>query len=635
MCGIAGIFNIDNSPVEPKVLKAMTDAIAHRGPDGEGHYVNGPIALGHRRLAIIDLSDAAKQPMSNEDGTVWLTYNGEIYNFKELRKELETKGHRFRSNTDSEVIIHGYEEEGIEFVLKLNGMFAFAVWDSSRNTLHLVRDRYGIKPLYYHFDGKTLVFGSEIKAILKHPGMSVKLNYDALNEYFTFQNLFRYHTLFEGINLVPQANIMTFKKGRGDFDRNSYWDYNFTDRDEKMTEEEACEETLRLLRQAIERQLIADVPVGSYLSGGMDSGSIVAVASERFPRLATFTCGFDMSEVTGREANFDERRDAELIASHYKTEHYEQVINVTDIEWSLPRVIYHLEDLRLGMSYPNYYIARLASKFVKVCLSGAGGDELYGGYPWRYYRSFRSFGKDSFFDKYYKEWQRLVVDEDKTRFFTGNVLRNIADKDTARMLSRVFTFNPHLKYDTPEDHVSNSLYFEIKTFLHGIFILQDKLAMANGLEERVPFLDNDLVDFAQRIPIRHKLKNLKQMKRLDEDDFNKASVYFKDTEDGKNCLRKAMQRMLPSNIVSRPKQGFSAPDESWYRGEGIAYVKKVLQDKNSLYRNFINSQTVDRILNEHCELHINHRLLIWSLLCFEWWCRIYLSDIKVESITSL
>lgn len=628
MCGIAGIFNIDGSEVDPKIIKAMTDAIIHRGPDGEGHYVKNCIALGHRRLAIIDLSDAAKQPISNEDGSIWLTYNGEIYNFKELRRELESKGHCFKSNTDSEVIIHGYEEEGVDFVLRLNGMFAFALWEGTKGLLHIVRDRYGVKPLYYRFDGKTLLFASEVKAILKYPGVSVEINYNALNEYFTFQNLFTYHTLFKDIYLVPQANILTFKKGKADFDRHSYWDYNFTDRDEKMTEEEACGQTLSLLRQAIERQLVADVPVGSYLSGGMDSGSIVAVASEKIPRLATFTCGFDMSEVTGREANFDERRDAELIASHYKTEHYEQVINVTDIEWSLPRVIYHLEDLRLGMSYPNYYISRLASKFVKVCLSGAGGDELYGGYPWRYYRSFRSIDKGEFFNKYYKEWQRLVGDEGKPQFFTEAAWKQMDNKDAQRILTHVFTFNPHLRYDAPEDHVANSLYFEIKTFLHGLFLLQDKLSMANGLEERVPFLDNDLVDFSQRVPIKYKLKNLKQMKRLDEDEFKKKAIYFSDTDDGKNCLRKAMRRLLPVNIVNRPKQGFSAPDESWYRGEGIAYVKKVLHDKKAIYREFINPHVVDRILSEHCELHINHRLLIWSLLCFEWWCRIFLRGDK-------
>lgn len=631
MCGIAGIFNVDGASVEPKVLKAMTDAIAHRGPDGEGFHVAAGVGLGHRRLAIIDLTDAAKQPMPNEDGSVWLTYNGEIYNFKELRKELEAKGHRFRSQTDSEVILHGYEDDGIDFVKRLNGMFAFALWDKRQGRLYLVRDRYGIKPLYYRFDGKTLIFGSEIKAILRHPDVSVELNYDALNEYFTFQNLFQYHTLFKGIWLVPQANIVTFQKGKSELERRSYWDYDFTNRDESMTEVEAREETRRLLCQAIERQLVADVPVGSYLSGGMDSGSIVAVASQQIPRLTTFTCGFDMSEVTGREANFDERRDAELIASHYKTEHYEQVINVTDIEWSLPKVIYHLEDLRLGMSYPNFYISRLASKFVKVCLSGAGGDELYGGYPWRYYRSFRSIDQQSFFDKYYREWQRLVSDEERSIFFTRDTWRMVGDRDTQGILSRVFTFNKALKYDTPEDHIANSLYFEIKTFMHGNCILQDKLSMANGLEDRVPFLDNDLVEFAQKVPIRHKLKNLKQMKRLDEDSFNKTALYFKDTDDGKNCLRQAMSDLLPHNIVNRPKQGFSSPDESWYRGEGIAYVRSILLDKKAAYKDYVNTEAVKRIINEHCELHVNHRLLIWSLLCFEWWCRIFLKNESLES----
>jgi asparagine synthase (glutamine-hydrolysing) len=624
MCGIAGIFNIDGKTPDSAVLKRMTDVIAHRGPDGEGHYVDAGIALGHRRLAIIDLSDNARQPMSNEHGRLWLTYNGEIYNFMELRKGLEEKGHIFKSNTDSEVILHGYEEEGIDYVSKLNGMFAFALWDASQGRLFLVRDRYGIKPLYYKYDGKHLVFGSEIKAILQHPEVSVKLNYDSLNEYFSFQNLFQYHTLFDGINLVPQANILTFKRGAIDFQRRSYWDYNFTDRDELMTEKEAKEETLRLLRQAIKRQLVADVPVGSYLSGGMDSGSIVAVASETIPRMATFTCGFDMSEVTGREANFDERRDAELVASHYRTEHYEQVIGANDLEYSLPKVIYHLEDLRMGMCYPNYYISRLSSKFVKVCLSGAGGDELYAGYPWRYYRSFRAEGADEYFRHYYEAWQRLVLDDDKHKFFSERSWSNVKDRDTFNALKRVFTFNEKLLYNQPEDHIANSLYFEIKTFLHGLFIVQDKLAMANGLEERVPFLDNDLVDFAQRIPIKHKLKNLKHMKRLDEDEFRKTSLYFSDTNDGKNCLRNALSTVLPENVVNRRKQGFSSPDESWYRGEGIAYVRSILFDKKAVYRDFINPDTVQRIIKEHCELHVNHRLLIWSLLCFEWWCRIYL-----------
>ncbi|MDD5673980.1 MAG: asparagine synthase (glutamine-hydrolyzing), partial [Chitinivibrionales bacterium] len=499
MCGIAGIFNVNGEPISHRTTKAMTDAIAHRGPDGEGQYVDVNIALGHRRLAIIDLTPAGHQPMASEDGNVIVTYNGEIYNFQELRVKLEAKGHRFHSRTDTEVLIHGYEEEGIGFVKKLNGMFAFGLWDAKLRKLFLVRDRYGIKPLYFWFDGATLLFGSEIKAILKHPKVKADVDYNALNEYFTFQNLFRYHTLFKGVGLIPAACIRTISEQNPVLDHATYWDYNFTDRRESMDLQEAQEETFRLFKQAVVRQLVSDVPVGSYLSGGMDSGSVVAVASTEIPRISTFTCGFMMHTVEGVEAEFDERKDAELMANYFKTEHYEQVVGSGDLAWALPKVIWHLEDLRVGMSYPNYYISRLASKFVKVCLSGAGGDELYGGYPWRYYRVFKSVDRNTYFNEYYRFWQRLVADEKKQTLFTPQAWSQVQDKDTFNTFSRVFTFNESLKYDTPEDHIANSLYFEIKTFLHGLFMVGDKLSMANSLEERVPFLDNDLVDFAQKI----------------------------------------------------------------------------------------------------------------------------------------
>ena len=631
MCGITGIFNVDGREVEVGVLKRMTAALEHRGPDGEGQFAERGIGLGHRRLAIIDTSERGHQPMSNREQSLWLTYNGEIYNYRELRAELIKKGHHFKSETDTEVIIHGFEEEGIEFVKRLNGMFAFALWDKDKRRLHLVRDRYGIKPLYYCYDGKTLLFASEIKALLKHPEVSARVNHNALYEYFTYQNLFQYHTLFEGIDLVPQANIFTFQEGVNDCHKEVFWDFNFTDRDDTISAEDASGETRRLMEQAVTRQLVSDVPVGSYLSGGMDSGSIVAIASKQISRLPSFTCGFDMHNVSGVESNFDERRDAELMAGYYKTEHYEQVINVTDIEWSLPRVIYHLEDLRLGMSYPNFYIARLASKFVKVCLSGAGGDELYGGYPWRYYRSFRSVDQDQYFSEYYKAWQRLVPDSEKDRFFNKSVMSQLDGRDPFDVLKRVFTFNGSLKYESPEDHIANSLYFEAKTFLHGLFIVQDKLSMACGLEERVPFMDNDLVEFAQRIPIRHKLGNLQKMMRIDEDEWQKMDKYFYDVKDGKNCLRNAMEPLLPKAILERPKQGFSSPEESWYRGEGIAYVRKILMGRDAIYKAFISPAFVEAVVTEHFEQGVNHRLLIWSLLCFEWWCRLFLNDEPLPS----
>jgi len=399
-----------------------------------------------------------------------------------------------------------------------------------------------------------------------------------------------------------------------------------------MSFDEAREETLRLFRQAVKRQMVADVPVGAYLSGGMDSGAITAVGSAMIPRMATFTCGFDMSSVTGVEANYDERRDAELMANVFKTEHYEQVINAGDLGWSLPKVVYHLEDLRVGMSYPNYYISRLASKFVKVCLQGTGGDELYGGYPWRYYRVFGALNQQEFFDQYYSFWQRLVPDHEKEQLFQPDIFRQADRTEPRKVFERVFTFNHKLRYDSPEQHINNSLYFEIKTFLPGLFLVGDKLSMANGLEERFPFMDNDLVDFAQKIPVRHKLGNLTaEIRRINENESfrSKQVASYRDFDDGKNVLRKAMSSFMPEVILNRKKQGFSAPDESWYRGENADYVKELLLSRETVSAEFINPMYIRKIVNEHINQHINHRLLIWSLLNFEWWCRIFLKGEKV------
>jgi asparagine synthase (glutamine-hydrolysing) len=439
-----------------------------------------------------------------------------------------------------------------------------------------------------------------------------------------------FKTLFEGVIMLPPANTVSINSKSSGVKHNSWWDYNFSDPDNTITFDDAKSETERLFRNAVARQMISDVPVGSYLSGGMDSGSITALASKHVNRLATFTCGFDMSEVTGVEANYDERRDAELMANHFKTEHYEQVLNAGDLKWSLPRVVYHLEDLRVGMSYPNYYISRLASKFVKVCLQGTGGDELFGGYPWRYYRVFKSLSQTEFFDSYYEFWQRLVPDNEKVKLFSSNVYNQIDLREPREIFERVFTFNDKLKYSTPEEHINNSLYFESKTFLSGLFLVGDKLAMANGLEERFPFMDNDLVNFAQKVPIRHKLGNLENMKRIDENDFKKKSQAYKTYDDGKNVLRKAMLDFIPEKILNRNKQGFSAPDESWYRGENAAYIKELLLSKRTVSADYINQDYIKEIVDDHINNHVNHRLLIWSFMNFEWWCRIFLNGEKFE-----
>lgn len=630
MCGIVGVFNLNGEPFGLSALKKMADTIAHRGPDGDGYFVDGQIALAHRRLAILDTSSRGAQPMTSKDGNWVVVFNGCIYNFLELKQELRAKGHEFVSTTDTEVIVEGLAEYGPSFFERLNGMFAVGAWNKDEQALYLSRDRFGVKPLYYWFSGKKIVFASEIKAIVAHPEYKTKVNLDALNEYFTFQNVFSFKTLFAGVSMLPPANTVKIDAGTTAIRHRSWWDYDFSHSDTSLSFEEAIDTTERLFKQAVSRQMIADVPVGSYLSGGMDSGSITAQASRHVKRISTFTCGFDMSEVTGVEANYDERRDAELMANHFKTEHYEQVLNAGDIRWSLPRVVYHLEDLRVGMSYPNYYISRLASKFVKVCLQGTGGDELFGGYPWRYYRIFKSVSQREFFDLYYEFWQRLVPDQQRENLFVPEIRKQVDFGDPKRIFERVFTFNENLKYDSPEDHINNSLYFEAKTFLPGLLIVGDKLSMANGLEERFPFLDNDLVTFAQKIPVNFKLGNLEKRLQINENDFKKKSKSYQEFDDGKNVLRKAMLKFMPEKIINRKKQGFSAPDESWYRGENAAYIKELLLDKKTVSSEFINQDYIKKIVNEHINEHVNHRLLIWSFMNFEWWCRIFLNNEKIE-----
>lgn len=628
MCGIAGVYR--EHPVSRELIKSMTDAIAHRGPDGEGYYVDGNLAMGHRRLAILDLSPAGAQPMATDDGRFVIVFNGEIYNHLELKKELQNSGCSFNSRSDTEVLLQGYRVWGTDLISKLNGMFAFALWDKVKRQLILARDRFGVKPLYIWVQGKQVVFGSEIKAILKYPGYTMGVNPEALDEYFTFQNLFRTHTLFKDIHHVAPATFLVVDADFT-FRSHTYWDYDFNHTDSAIDFETARSGTLDLFRQAVERQMMADVRVGSYLSGGMDSGSVAAVASGKTPRLATFTCGFDMSTTTGREANFDERKDAELMSSFFKTEHYEQVINAGDLSWSMPHLVWHLEDLRVGMSYPNYYIAGLASKFVKVCLTGTGGDELYGGYPWRYYRVFRSLDSDNYYKEYYSFWQRLVPDEDKNNFFAPHVVNDLSNATPAFDIFRsVFEQNRYLRYDTPEDHITNSLYFEAKTFLSSLLIVGDKLSMAHSLEERFPFLDNDLVNFAQKIPVQWKLGNLEKMKTMDENESWKLRKFYNQFDDGKNVLRQSMRQLIPEAIITRQKQGFSAPDESWYRGENLNYVKATLLHNHAASREFIQRSYIEKIINEHVDKKINHRLLIWSFLSFEWWCKIFLEGYSID-----
>ncbi len=618
MCGVAGYINFNGESADKSVLRAMSDAISHRGPDGEGQMVEGPCGLSHRRLAIIDLSDASLQPIVSGSGRFVMVYNGELYNYAEIRQQLTAKGHVFRTEGDTEVVLEAIAEWGMEAAVKrFNGMFGLAVWDRRDKTLQLARDRYGIKPLYYVHNDRKFAFGSEIKAILAGGHLKSEMCAEGLVEYLTFQNFFTDRTIFKHARMLPAATIMTVHADGRAPTFNRYWDYAFQEPETARSEADYLEELDHLFRQAVTRQLVADVDVGSYLSGGMDSGSITAIAATSIPYMHSFTVGFDLSSASGVELGFDERRSAELMSYRFKTEHYEMVLKAGDMERAMPAIGRHLEEPRVGQSYPNYYAAKLASKFVKVVLSGAGGDEIFAGYPWRYYRAVVNSDFDDYIGKYYGFWQRLL-NKDQLRSVLDPVWDDVKHVSPVDIFKQVFADRPDA-LARPEDYINQSLYFEARTFLHGLLTVEDKLSMAHSLETRVPFLDNDLVDFAMKLPTHLKLGNLTDVVREDENLPGKSQKHFQKTRDGKLILRKLMSNYIPDEVANAVKKGFSAPDASWFKGESIDYVNRVVDDPQSRIYEFMDPKSVHKLVDAHMSGEENKRLLIWSLLSLESW----------------
>jgi asparagine synthase (glutamine-hydrolysing) len=663
MCGIAGLVNLRGERFDPLVVKAMGDVVAHRGPNDAGYVflraarpgrhgdsfwveccddafrhqnehlaplggeyarrelstVTWDVAFAHRRLSILDLSHYGHQPMSNADRTLWMVYNGETYNFQELRDELASRGHHFRSRTDSEVVLHLYEEYGDDFLQRLDGMFALAIWDRRRNRLLCARDRFGVKPFYYHAGGGFFVFGSEIKSIFASGALRARVNPEALPEYFTFQNMASDQTLFEGVRSLPPGHVLTLELAQPDSGPRlrRYWGFDFSRMrtPAELPEARCTEELAGLAEAAVRRQLVSDVTVGSYLSGGMDSGSIVGFASHQIPRLYTFTAGFDLSSVTGIESGFDERGKAEQLASRYQTEHYEVVIHAGDMAACLPRLVWHLEDLRVGNCYQNFYAAKLASRFVRVCLAGAGGDELFGGYPWRYKAAAQADTTAAFDDVYYRFWERLVPDASKHEVLSSELLAGVSRRSGRPYFDELLAAMPAPRFAPGQPRFSanltRALWFELNTFLPGILCVEDRVSMSHSLEVRVPFLDNALVDYALTIPNEYKVSGLDSP---EERPF--------DTSAGKQILRKAMSRVLPPETVAERKQGFSPPDDNWYRGPNMNYIQEILLDPLTLGRGFFAPGAIERVIAEHSAGRVNHRLLIWSLLCFEWLQRV-------------
>lgn len=592
MCGIAGLYNLNGAPVATRQVLAMCDLIRHRGPDDRDAWTNGPVGLGHQRLSIIDLSPRGRNPMANEDGTVQIVFNGEIYNYQDFRPGLIRSGHTFRSQTDTEVIIHLYEEMGPKCVEQLNGMFAFALWDERRKRLFLARDRFGVKPLYYTRIGDTLAFASEVKAFLALPEFNARPDPLALAEHFTFQNTFGERTFFEGVKLLPAGNYLLVENGV--IKQHEYWDLRFQPEANVSIGQWAAGLRERF-EAAVNRQLMSDVPLGSYLSGGMDTGSISAVSARRIPGMHSFTCGFKLpAGVSEMEQFFDERAESERLAGLLGTVHHELELGPEAMQPVLPAVVWHLDEPRVGISYQVYHTAEMISRYVKVVLSGVGGDELFAGYPWRYEPILNLNGSD--FDRaYYQSWIRFLTDEQKRDLFSDELNNS---------LSGFSTFDSFQKASgggEGADPLHRALYFDFKTFLNGLLLVDDKLSMAHSIEARVPFLDNDLVDYVTRIPAEFKLR----------------------PHESKVVLREAMRGLLPEETIFRRKQGFTPPDQTWYKGESLRYIHDLILGPQAIERGYFRPSALRQILDDHLHDRSNNRFLIWSLMCFEWWNRLF------------
>ena len=544
--------------------------------------------------------------MSNEDGSLWISYNGEVYNYRELSNRLRPH-HRFSTRSDTEAIVHLYEDLGPEAFTELNGIFAFALWDQKRRKLTLVRDRFGTKPLYYTqtADG-TVLFASEVKALLATGLVKASCDLEGLAEHLTFHNTFGDKTLFAGIKMLEPGTYMTCTEGR--IEHHQYWDLDYAQSEEESHPESYYVDALRdLFSQAVKRQLMSEVPVGGYLSGGLDSGSIVAVAAREQRPFHTFTCGFDTSGVAEPERNFDERVEAELLAKTLDTQHHERHIYNGEMTRVLPKVVWHLEDFRVGISYQNYAINELISKYVTVVLSGVGGDELFAGYPWRYQPIMDKKIGPEFDRAYYDTWVRILDDDQKRKLFSGEVNQALSG------YSSFDRFNEVLEGDRSDHPLHRALYFDAKTFLHGLFVVEDKLSMAHSVESRVPFMDNELVEFVLKMPASMKL--------------NASSV--------KHVLRESMRGLLPPEALSRKKQGFTPPDQSWYRKETADYINDLILGDRARDRGYFQPGYVEKLFADHTSGRGNHRFLLWSLMCFEWWNRTFVDGDPVPETAPL
>lgn len=626
MCGICGIYEFKtHRPVDQQFLGDMLQVLHHRGPDDAGVFFDRDLAIGMRRLSIIDL-DGGKQPIGNEDGSVVTVFNGEIYNFQSVRKELESRGHRLATASDTEVIVHLYEDFDEECVQHLRGMFGFAVWDSRRRRLLLARDRLGIKPLYYTQAGGRLIFGSEIKAILQHPSVQVFLNREALNNFLSLKYVPAPQTMFEGIHALPPGCLLTCD-GNGVKVRR-YWDLSFSnDRNGDIPEEAYAEQLEVLLRECVKLHLISDVPFGAFLSGGLDSSTIVALMSQILSEpVKTYSVGFE-----GHGESFSELPYARAVADKFKTDHHEVFIRSTDLTRLAEKVIWHLDQpLAEHATLANYMVAELASRDVKMVLTGEGGDELFAGYA-RYSGERLS----PFFQRIPKAAKSLALaasshlpglrrqklalyalsqTDEVTRLvnwfplFNSEMKHAVLSEELKDSLSAYdadYVFGQHLACTDAREPLNRMLYVDTKLWLPDLLLArEDKMSMAVSLEARVPLLDHKLVEFAASLPQNLKVKGLAR----------------------KYLLKKVSSRWLPQEIIHRKKQGFPMPSSLWLRGEARSFVRDVLSSMAVRRRGLFNPLLVEKLMQEHESGFADHGSLLWGLMNVELWQRVFMDS---------
>ena len=604
MCGIAGIYHCSSySPVEQLALKRMVNVIRHRGPDDEGYYINENIGLGHCRLAIIDLSEAGHQPMSNENGTIRISYNGEIYNYLELGQDLKSKGHIFRSKTDTEVIIHAYEEWGINCLQKFNGMFAFAIWDGNKKKLFVARDRLGIKPLYYYFDGKRFIFASEIKAILEDKSIERKPYYPAISQYLRYMYTVDDSTFFKGIKKLLPGYYLMLEDGH--FSISQYWDLMFNE-DGGRSEDYYVEKLLDLLKDSVRIHLRSDVPLGSHLSGGLDSSLLVGLASCMLPHpLKTFSGAFAEGGV------FDERKYIRMVAAKFQTDHYEIVPTAQDYADALPKMVWYMDEPTIGSAVIcHYYLCKLASEQVKVVLGGQGGDELFGGY-YRYLPAYLTRCLGRFFSCKLSPLEIARTGANFLSHISNIGFRNMLQKirrrkgmlnvvtDDFRELSQKPSFRERSAcIRTDDDPLNSMFYWDIKCYLPGLLHLEDRTSMAVSIESRVPFLDHRIVEFAAAIPPDIKLKEL----RL------------------KHIEREVARKFLPQEIVDRKdKQGFYPPTPLWFKRELLPMIQDILFSLTFRERGIFDVPVLESKMQDYITGKIDYSEQIWMMLNVELW----------------